>query len=142
MYISMPVYTYTDIYIYSLTLNCKYLSSTLNIVNEYSSSTFSKDMNNPYRIIYMNLACMFRLLLYINFLNRASSLSELQSIFYTARFHHAHYYNVVRDYKFFRYHSGGILYAYFMRGGGGDNIFGRHLPGYGWDSGEDGFSYK
>lgn len=75
-------------------------------------------MNNPYRIIYMNLACMFRLLLYINFLNRASSLSESQSIFYTAMFHHAHYYNVVRDYEFFRDHSRGILYTYFMRGGG------------------------
>lgn len=136
----MHVYTYTCIY--SLTLNCKYLSSTLNIVNEYSPSTLSRDMNNPYRIIYMNLACMFRLLLYINFLNRASSLSESQSIFYTAMFHHAHYYNVVRDYEFFRDHSRGILYTYFMRGGGGNNIFGRHLPGYGWESGEDGFSYK
>lgn len=29
-----------------------------------------------------------------------------------------------------------------MRAGGGYNIFGRHLPGYGWESGEDGFSYK
>lgn len=93
-------------YIYSLTLHCKYLSSTLNTVNEYSSSTLSKDMNNPYRIIYMSLACVFRLLLYINFLNRASSLSESQSIFYTARFHHARCYNVVRDYEFFSYHLG------------------------------------
>lgn len=129
----------THVLIYSLTVNCKYFSSILNVVNEFSSSTLSKYMNNPYRIIYKNLDHMLRLVLYINFLNRASSLSESQSIFYTARFHRTHYYNVVRNYEFFRYHSGGILYAYFMRGWGGHNIFGRHLSGYGWDSGEDGF---